>query len=89
MSLRAKAKGRDCQVRLVGVCNFDPATTVLGHARLVGVSGMGTKAPDALGAWICSRCHTYCDTHEDDATRRAFYEGVMRTQYQLIREGLL
>ena len=88
-NLREAARGRDCMVRLAGVCNFDPATTVLAHYRLAGISGMGMKAPDEIGSWACSACHAYVDTHKDDATARAFLEGVLRTQARLIKEGVL
>lgn len=88
MNLRKHARGRGCQVRL-DCCNFDPETTVLAHVRLPGVSGMGLKSPDLLGAWACSACHEFADRHHDDATQRAFYEGVLRTQAQLIREGVV
>lgn len=86
MNLRKEARGRACQVRL-HVCNANSETVVLAHVRLPGISGMGHKAPDLLGAWCCSSCHEYADTHHDDATQRAFYEGVLRTQAQLLREG--
>lgn len=76
-------------IRLPSVCNFDPATTVLAHYRLVGISGMGMKSPDMIGAWACSACHAYADSHRDDATARAFLEGVLRTQARLIKEGVL
>lgn len=88
-NLRDAARGRDCQIRLPGVCNYNPATTVLAHYRLVGISGMGMKAPDVIGAWACSACHLYVDTHKDDATARAFLEGVLRTQARLIKDGVL
>ena len=87
--LRKLARGRDCMVRLAGVCNFDPATTVLAHYRMAGISGMGMKSPDVIGAWACSACHSYVDSHKDDATARAFMEGVLRTQARLIKEGVL
>jgi ferredoxin len=87
--LRALARGRDCQIRLPSVCNFDPSTTVLAHYRLVGISGMGLKSPDVCASWACSACHAYVDTHKDDATARAFLEGVLRTQARLIKEGVL
>lgn len=88
-NLRKEAAGRDCQIRLPGVCNFDPATTVLAHYRLIGISAMSLKAPDLCGAWACSACHTYVDTHRDDATARAFLEGVLRTQAALLKEGAI
>jgi len=89
MNLREQARGRDCQIRLPGVCNHDQATTVLAHYRMVGLSGMGMKSPDLCGAWACSACHAYVDTHRDDATARAFLEGIMRTIAALQKEGLL
>ncbi len=87
--LRKLARGRDCQIRLPGVCNFNPETTVLAHYRMAGVSGMGMKAPDVCAAWACSACHSYVDSHRDDATARSFLEGVIRTQYALVKEGAL
>ena len=87
--LRELARGQDCQVRLPGVCNHNPETTVLAHYRLAGISGMGMKSPDLIGAWACAACHSHVDTHRDDSTARAFLEGVIRTQAQLIRMGAL
>lgn len=86
MNLRNEARDRDCAIRLPGVCNFNPETTVLAHLRLIGISGFGIKAPDELGAHACSACHAYVDSHHDDATKIAFYEGIFRTIAQLIRE---
>ncbi len=88
MSLRDQAAQRPCMVRLDG-CNADPATTVLAHFRLIGVSGMGIKPPDLIGAWACSACHARIDTDKSDAVQLAFARGVFRTQATLIREGLL
>ena len=86
--LRKAAEGMPCQVRLPG-CNFDPATTVLAHFRLTGISGMAMKPPDFIGAWACSKCHEYCDTHHDDRTQLDFARGVFRTQAILINRGLV
>lgn len=94
MDLRKLAKGRECQVRLEGICNRDSETTVLAHVRLSGISGIGMKAPSLLGAWCCSACHDAIDrrAHLDldrDYVRLAHYEGVIRTQAALIREGVV
>lgn len=35
--LRKAARGRECQVRIPGVCNGNPETSVLAHIRLVWV----------------------------------------------------
>jgi hypothetical protein len=89
--LRAYARDQPCMVRSPNCCN-DPATTILAHIRLVGISGMGLKAPDLLGAWCCSRCHSYVD-QETSANREGrellLLRGVMRTQNALIKADLL
>lgn len=92
--LTKAARGRDCQVRVPGVCNGNPETTVLAHYRLAGTNGMGCKPNDFQAAWACSACHDYVDgrshsRREDDplTARRWHAEGVMRTQDILIREG--
>lgn len=91
--LRKEAQGRECQVRLPTVCNFNPETTVLAHLRLAGITGGAQKAPDLLGAYACSACHAEVDrqtrTLERDFVRSAFLEGILRTQYVLICEGKL
>jgi hypothetical protein len=86
-NLRLYAKGQNCQVRLENVCNHNPETTVLAHFRISGISGMGLKAPDLLGAWACSNCHSYVDTHHDDSTRLSHCKGVLRTIAALIEDG--
>lgn len=89
VNLRAEARDRDCTIRLPHCCNFNPETTVLAHLRLIGISGFGIKAPDELGAFACSACHAYVDSHHDAETKIAFYEGIFRTQALLIRERKL
>lgn len=81
------ARGKECMIRLP-CCNFDPETTVLAHFRFAGVSGMGLKVPSLIGAWSCSRCHEYVDSHRDDATQLAFALGVFRTQAALLKAGV-
>jgi hypothetical protein len=83
--LRKYAQGKPCMVRLAGVCNGNPETTVLAHVRLIGISGMGLKAPDILGAWCCSSCHYMVDTANHYATQAAFAEGVYRTIAELVK----
>ena len=90
------ARGRDCQIRIPGVCNGDPETTVLAHYRMAGTNGMGMKPNDLQGAWACSDCHNCCDsrtmtvqgfTREQIRTYHA--EGVFRTIDALVREGIV
>lgn len=84
VSLRKLAKGKCCMVRLPGICNFDPATTVLAHYRLPGLSGMGMKSPDEIAAYACSACHDAIDRRahmelDRDTVKLAHAEGVFRT----------
>jgi len=94
MNLRKEARGRGCMVRIPEVCNHNSETVVLAHYRLAGVSGIGMKSPDILGAWACSACHDAIDrrAHTDldrDYVRLLHLEGMARTLAQLNREGLL
>ena len=92
MNLRELARGKPCMVRIPGICNCNPETTVLAHARMIGISGIGTKAPDIFGAWACSACHDYVDNRRPNSAgavqrRLDLLEGVIRTQYELLRMG--
>lgn len=91
--IRKSARGQECQIRLPGICNGNPETTVLAHYRMAGACGMGIKPPDFMGAYACSACHDEIDRrtrHLDAETvRLAFAEGVMRTQQILAEKGLL
>jgi hypothetical protein len=94
MKLRKAARGRECMVRLIGICNHNPETTVLAHIRMPGISGMGIKADDLLGAWACSSCHDAIDrrSHTDldrDYVRLAHLEGMARTITILRNEGIV
>ncbi|MCK3654245.1 hypothetical protein A4G19_13085 [Pasteurellaceae bacterium Macca] len=91
--LRKEAKGRECQVRLAGICNGNLDTVVLAHYRMAGLNGMGIKPNDIFGAWACSSCHDEIDRRtrhlDTDEARLAHAEGVFRTQAILKREGKL
>jgi hypothetical protein len=92
--LRELARGKPCMVRIPGICNGNPETTVLAHVRIIGVSGMGIKAPDIFGAWSCSACHDYVDNRRKNSAgsvqrRLDLLEGMVRTQYELVQLGHL
>lgn len=85
--LRSSAKGQDCTLRLVGICNFNPETTVLCH---VGVnSGVGTKSGDNMAVFGCSSCHSELDS----CARHSYAADVVRalgeTQQAWIDNGLM
>lgn len=88
--LRRFARDKPCMVRLPDICNGDPATTVLAHFRLIGSSGIGLRSSDLCASWACSACHDAIDRRahmdlERDYVRLAHFEGMMRTQNELIR----
>ena len=91
--IRKLAKGRDCTVRIPGICNWNPATTVLAHYRLADTCGIGLKPDDLLGAFACSACHDEIDRRTrliDAETARLYHcEGVMRTLLIRKKEGIL
>lgn len=79
-------------VRIPGVCCFDEATTVLAHVN--GGKSLSSKNADLLAAWACYECHRAIDrfAHMDldyDYVLKCHLEGVMRTQRELIREGIV
>ncbi|CNB81142.1 hypothetical protein B7R70_06795 [Yersinia pseudotuberculosis] len=90
-NLRKEARGRECQIRIPGVCNGNPETVVLTHYRLAGTCGTGIKPSDEQAAWGCSMCHDECDRRtrliDGDTARLYHAEGVMRTQAALRKEG--
>ncbi len=84
MNLRDAARGRPCQVRLPGICNNNPETTVLAHIRIAGTSGTGYKPADLCATWCCSACHDVIDKRVrtdlcPDFVKACAMEGVLRT----------
>ena len=84
VDLRKQARGRDCQMRIPGICNFNPA----------GTCGTGCKPDDAQGAWGCDACHSAVDgriktPYSRDELRLFHAEAVFRTQSILRSEGKL
>lgn len=93
--IRKSAVGRECQVRLPGICNHNPETTVLAH---LNGGGMGKKKVDVLGAYSCAACHSVVDrlpasryiTDFDEALNViAFYEGIFRTIEIMLKDQLI
>ena len=89
--LRESARGRDCEVRIPGVCNGNPETVVLAH---LNGGGMGAKREDIHGAFCCSACHDVLDgransNYKPELLELWHHHGVMRTQEIWLREGLI
>lgn len=90
------AKGKECQVRIIGVCNGRNDTVVWAHCNgLASGRGIGLKAKDLLGAYACSACHDAYDRrtipkHVDyEQIQQDFYAGHMRSLDILIDEGIV
>ncbi|SDF80681.1 MULTISPECIES: nuclease domain-containing protein [unclassified Duganella] len=95
--IRKAARGQDCTIVLPGVCNRDPATSVLCHSNeLADGKGMGLKAPDTAAAIGCSACHDVLDGRRPrpawltkDMVLAAFRGGIERTHQFLRTKGLI
>lgn len=98
--IRQSARGKDCQVRYVGICTRDPAHTIWSHARWgaqvgVGGKGMGTKSDDLAGAYACAACDAAFDQmlRAGDYTRQEldldWMMGHLRSLAILQRDGLV
>jgi putative nuclease YbcO-like protein len=91
------ARGEACTIRLVGICNFDPATTVWCHANgSAAGKGIGMKSHDLLGAYGCSACHDAYDRRSLTSARYsreqvelAFWQGHARSLLLLIEKGIV
>ena len=61
--LLAMAEGMPCLLRIPGICNRDPFTTVACHSnwREHGGKGGARKADDHYSCWGCSSCHHWLD----------------------------
>lgn len=90
------ARGQECQVRIIGVCNGNNETVVWAHANgLLAGKGIGMKSKDILGAYACESCHNYYDrrvfshAEEYDKVKLDFYEGHLRSLAILVEKGLV
>lgn len=95
--IRKAARGQDCTLQILGVCNGDPSTVVLCHSnRLADGKGMGLKAPDTAACFGCSSCHAVHDGQAPrpegvtkDDVERCFDYAVQRTHDILRKKGLI
>jgi len=93
------AEGEECTLRIPGVCNYDPRTTVFAH---MNGGGMGYKHHDIHGCYACSDCHDWLDKKPSsrgfgtasaerfaDRKMAEFNRAMIETQKILIDKGLL
>ena len=89
LNLRKFAKGKVCQLRLIGICTFDSSKVSLAHVRRGGVAGYGQKPPDLCGIHACSACHDAMDGRSGPNNIPAdtdVLEGLNRTLALLSKE---
>lgn len=91
VNYRKEARGRECMVRIPGVCNGNSETVVLAH---LNGGGTGFKTDDTEGAWCCSACHDVIDGRaksewEPTTVELWHYHGARRTRDALRAEGKL
>jgi len=81
---------QDCTLRIPGVCNFNPETTVFAH---LNGGGMSTKHSDIHGCYACSSCHDWLDGRFGYGAPWAkdveFLRAMVETQNKLIEQGLI
>lgn len=90
------ARNEDCQVRIVGVCTYDPTKTIWSHCRNGAAGkGKGIKAIDIAGAYACTACDAAYDQliGVSHMTREEvdldWFMGHMRSLVILHKKGLI
>lgn len=87
--LRDSAKGQPCTLQIEGVCNHDPATTVLAHLRSP-VKGVANKSDDWHAVFACSACHAALDEGKLLAATASYcLRALQITQAYWVANGLL
>ena len=92
--IRNAARDEACTVNIVGVCSYDPTTTVLAHLPDES-KGLGIKADDISSCFSCAACHDCLDgrrpwpeseePYRDWSSRRA----MVRTWRRLVELGVI
>jgi len=94
IKVTSHANSQPCTLRLRGICNGDPATTVFAHIR-DRHKGMGRKASDHSGVFACYACHDYLDvgfvkgTIPTEELQACIIRGLQETWEILIRDGII
>lgn len=96
-AIRQSARGEDCDVRIPGICSFDPATVIWSHFRgLAGGKGFAIKSVDEAGAYCCTRCDAVYDGQAPRPPGMSkadidlmWLQGHIRSLVKLKRKGLI
>ena len=99
MNLRKLAERQECMLRLPGICNHNPETTVLAHIRNQWF-GAGSKPPDICAIFACSSCHDAIDgranpnvfaemAHKGESYHKYILDAVMRQLHWYVKNDIL
>jgi len=96
--IRESARGENCTLKIAGVCNYDPETTILAHLPDES-HGMAMKSDDISACYCCSSCHDILDMRVQISPKdqldwldsREFYmrRAQTRTLRRMIEKGLV
>ncbi|RWG33999.1 nuclease domain-containing protein [Mesorhizobium sp.] len=88
--LRNSARGQPCTFQIPGICNHDPATTVLCHLPSE-VKATATKSDDFHAAFGCANCHQAIDNHILSREESLYYSmrALQRTLHIWVTSGLV
>lgn len=59
--IRQSARGEECTLQIAGVCNHDPATTVLCHIGFNDGTAKRRRPNERNAVYGCSACHDVID----------------------------
>lgn len=86
------ARGKPCVLRVPGVCNQDPETTVACHSNIsMHGKAAARKSDDQYVVWGCSSCHSWLDFGKAGYWERAaaFMRALEAMKYEYRAIGLL
>lgn len=88
------ARGKPCTLNIVGICNYDPSTTIFAHFPDES-HGMARKSDDCSGGYACSACHDVIDGRrpwpegEDAYEQWYLRRSQTRTVRMMFQEGVI
>lgn len=93
VDLRKVVCGRECQVRIFGVCNGNFEMSVLVYIWLVGLCGIGIKSLDLIVIIVCFVCYDEIDCRmyfvDVGYVKECVLEGMARMQVIWLKEGVI
>jgi hypothetical protein len=83
------ARGKECLIRIPGICSFINEQTVPCHVPLMDYHGTGYKMQDWFYAFGCFECHDAVDHRRHKHLDRVFVrtcllEGMIRTHAYIL-----